>query len=156
MNRPGTLTLVVAVLAASTACNREKRISQVSPAAASAVAQTRESDLQPGSPSPSADAQNPYEGNYHAMNEGKRLYSWFNCSGCHSPGGGGSIGPPLIDAGWIYGNKPANIYETIVKGRPNGMPSFGGKIPQYQIWQLVTYVRSMSPEASKQPDKQQQ
>ena len=24
-----------------------------------------------------------------------------------------------------------------------GMPSFGGKIPSYQVWQLVAYVRSL-------------
>ena len=33
---------------------------------------------------------------------------------------------------------------TIVEGRPNGMPSFGGRIPDEQVWQLVAYVRSMS------------
>ena len=135
------------------ACNREQRIGDVAPAAASAVQGTREVDLQPGVKIPDVDAPNPYEGNYQAMNEGKRLYAWFNCSGCHSPGGGGSIGPALIDDQWIYGNKPGNIYETIVKGRPNGMPSFGGKIPSYQIWQLVTYVRSMSPQSAMEANK---
>jgi cytochrome c oxidase cbb3-type subunit 3 len=24
------------------------------------------------------------------------------------------------------------------------MPAFGGKIPEYQLWQLVAYVRSLS------------
>lgn len=87
--------LVVATLALA-ACNREQRIADVAPAAASAVQSTRESELQPGVKLPDADAPNPFEGNYQAMNEGKRLYSWFNCSGCHSPGGGGAIGPPFI------------------------------------------------------------
>jgi cytochrome c oxidase cbb3-type subunit 3 len=34
------------------------------------------------------------------------------------------------------------------------MPSFRGKIPNYQVWQLVAYVRSMSgltPKASRVP-----
>ena len=31
-----------------------------------------------------------------------------------------------------------------MKGRPNGMPSFRGRIPEDQIWQLVAYVRSLS------------
>ena len=77
------------------------------------------------------------------MSEGKRLYNQFNCSGCHFQGGGG-IGPPLMDAQWIYGSEPENIYETIVEGRPNGMPSFKGRLANDQIWQLVVYVRSMS------------
>jgi cytochrome c oxidase cbb3-type subunit 3 len=77
------------------------------------------------------------------MSEGKRLFSWYNCTGCHGQGGGGS-GPPLMDARWIYGSEPRNIYASIVDGRPNGMPSFSGRLPEYQAWQLVAYVRSMS------------
>ena len=49
-----------------------------------------------------------------------------------------------MDDVWIYGSDPANVYATIVEGRPNGMPSFGGHIPDEQVWQLVAYVRSMS------------
>jgi cytochrome c oxidase cbb3-type subunit 3 len=54
------------------------------------------------------------------------------------------MGPPLMDEQWIYGSDPENIYATIVEGRPNGMPSFRGKIPEYQVWQLVSYVQSLS------------
>jgi cytochrome c oxidase cbb3-type subunit 3 len=49
-----------------------------------------------------------------------------------------------MDSEWIYGSHPDQIYSTIVQGRPNGMPSFGGKLPNYQVWELVAYVRSMS------------
>jgi cytochrome c oxidase cbb3-type subunit 3 len=83
------------------------------------------------------------EKNAYAMAQGKTLFRWFNCSGCHSNGGGG-MGPALMDAKWIYGGEPQNIYATIVEGRPNGMPAFGGKVPDQQVWQLVAYVRSMS------------
>jgi len=31
-----------------------------------------------------------------------------------------------------------------VEGRPNGMPSWRGKIPDYQVWEIVAYVRSLS------------
>jgi cytochrome c oxidase cbb3-type subunit 3 len=54
------------------------------------------------------------------------------------------MGPALMDSLWIYGSDPANIYATIVQGRPNGMPSFRGKISEQQIWQIVAYVRSLS------------
>jgi cytochrome c oxidase cbb3-type subunit III len=63
--------------------------------------------------------------------------------GCHAHGGG-AIGPALMDSVWIYGSHPDQIYSDIVQGRPNGMPSFSGKIPEYQVWELVAYVRSMS------------
>ena len=49
-----------------------------------------------------------------------------------------------MDDKWIYGHEPANIYASIVQGRPNGMPSFGGHVPEDQVWQLVAYIRSMS------------
>ena len=49
-----------------------------------------------------------------------------------------------MDDKWIYGGASANIFNTIIEGRPNGMPAFAGKIPPYQVWQLVAYVRSLS------------
>ena len=49
----------------------------------------------------------------------------------------------LMDDEWIYGSSPANIFATISEGRPNGMPSYGGHIPDDQIWKLTTYVRSL-------------
>ena len=67
----------------------------------------------------------------------------FNCSGCHFNGGGG-IGPPLMDDKWIYGGRLDQIFNSIYQGRPNGMPVWGGKISEQQIWEIATYVRSMS------------
>ena len=84
-----------------------------------------------------------YDQSAYAVSEGKRLFEAYNCSGCHQHGGGG-IGPALMDAEWIYGSDPEQIYSDIVQGRPNGMPSFQGKIPDYQVWELVAYVRSLS------------
>lgn len=84
-----------------------------------------------------------YERNAYALASGKRLFSWYNCSGCHANGGGAS-GPALIDDVWIYGGDPQSVYETIAEGRPNGMPAFKGRIPADQMWQLAAYVRSMA------------
>jgi cytochrome c oxidase cbb3-type subunit 3 len=49
-----------------------------------------------------------------------------------------------MDNQWIYGGEPANIFSTIMEGRPNGMPAWRGRIPENQGWQIVAYVRSMS------------
>jgi cytochrome c oxidase cbb3-type subunit 3 len=103
----------------------------------------REDDIQPGGPQTMPQVNNPEYGKAYDISEGQRLFNWYNCSGCHANGGGG-IGPPLIKTEWIYGGEPANLFDTIVKGRPNGMPAWGGKIPEYQVWQLVAYVRSMN------------
>jgi cytochrome c oxidase cbb3-type subunit 3 len=36
-----------------------------------------------------------------------------------------------------------------VEGRPNGMPSFRGKLTDTQIWELAAYVRAMSGQVPK-------
>lgn len=84
-----------------------------------------------------------YYDNADAVNTGKRLFGQYNCSGCHSNGGGG-MGPSLMDDEWIYGGRLEQIHQTLVEGRPNGMPAWGGKVPDEQLWQLSAYVRSMS------------
>jgi cytochrome c oxidase cbb3-type subunit 3 len=84
-----------------------------------------------------------YYDNPQAVTTGKRLFSQYNCSGCHSNGGGG-MGPSLMDDEWIYGGRLEQIHQTLVEGRPNGMPAWGGAIPDEQLWQLAAYVRSMS------------
>ncbi len=81
--------------------------------------------------------------NAEAVNTGKRLYGQYNCSGCHSNGGGG-MGPSLMDNEWIYGGRLEQIHQTLLEGRPNGMPTWGGKISDEQLWQISAYVRSMS------------
>jgi cytochrome c oxidase cbb3-type subunit 3 len=49
-----------------------------------------------------------------------------------------------MDSFWIYGSEPQNVFTTIMQGRPNGMPSFRNRIPEYQAWELTAYVRSLS------------
>jgi len=85
----------------------------------------------------------PYYDNPAAVTEGKRLFGQYNCSGCHSNGGGG-MAPALMDNEWIYGDRLEQIHQTLVEGRPNGMPAWGNKIPDAQLWELAAYVRSMS------------
>jgi cytochrome c oxidase cbb3-type subunit 3 len=133
--------LGVSLLIAS--CDREHRQFRVPPAMASRSNSIVMSDNQAGQRIAIPVTVNPYENNAYALSEGKRLFGWMNCSGCHSHGGGG-MGPPLMDDKWIYGSDPANIYATIVQGRPNGMPSFRGKLTEQQVWELVAYVRSLS------------
>ena len=101
-----------------------------------------ETPLQPG-PARATTQQSPYQANAWGLSEGKRYFTHYNCTGCHANGGGG-IGPALMDDEWIYGYEPDIVYATIVQGRPNGMPAFGGRIPDQQVWQLVAYVLSMS------------
>lgn len=125
-----------------TGCKREQRTFTTPPATFKSYDVTM-SEIRPGVGGMPQPVQNPADQHAFDTNEGKRLFSQYNCSGCHFNGGGG-IGPPLMDEKWIYGDRPENIYSTIVEGRPNGMPSFRHKIPDNQVQQLVAYVRSMS------------
>ena len=126
------------------ACEREDRRFREAPPSAQIVNTIQVSGLAPGTQQmPTPAIPSTYDESAYTVAEGEHLYANFNCSGCHSNGGGG-IGPPLMDNQWIYGSDPANIFATIMEGRPNGMPSFRGKIPENQAWQVVAYVRSLS------------
>ena len=142
--------LVLAMVAALAGCEREFRRFGPPPGAAGSAPDTlRGTSLRPGTSEPVQPGMTPgnqarrYEENAYSVSQGKRLFRWYNCAGCHAQGGGG-MGPPLMDAKWLYGSRPEQIFETIVEGRPNGMPAFGGRIPEDQLWQIVAYVRSMS------------
>jgi cytochrome c oxidase cbb3-type subunit 3 len=136
------LAAACAVMLLLSACEREARRFDETAAQAAPAEAKSESALHAGGRPAATRRANPAEDNAYAVAQGKRLFTWFNCVGCHAHGGGGS-GPALMDDKWLYGHAPANIYASIVEGRPNGMPSFGGKIPEAQVWQLVAYVRSM-------------
>ncbi len=128
------------------ACRRESHEVRPSPGVSGILGDAGgESTLYPGGATARLNIRNPYEGSAYAISERQRLYNWYDCSGCHADGGG--IGPPLIkrdQRDWIYGGEAFNIFDTIVKGRSKGMPTWGGKIPEYQVWQIVTYVRSLN------------
>src|SRR3954470_9858796 len=129
-------------------CEREERGFRVQTPDANRINSKQLTSLQAGESAPEPAVKNEYEENAFAMSEGKRLFSQMNCVGCHAHGGGG-MGPALMDDKWIYGYQPEQIFSTIVEGRPNGMPSFRGKLPNYEIWQLAAYVRSLSGLTSK-------
>lgn len=129
-----------------TACQREEREARPSPVGSESQEQVALVGLSPGEPRPMVQTSGKarlFEGNAYQMSQGKKLFTWFNCNGCHGQGGGG-MGPALMDDRWIYGGSIENIVQTLREGRPNGMPSFRGRATEDQIWQLAAYVRSMS------------
>jgi cytochrome c oxidase cbb3-type subunit III len=136
------LILVSSAALTLNGCKREQRVFDPGSSGSQVANGVPLNEVHAGGPVPMSDASK-YEGSAYAVGEGKRLYEAYNCVGCHAHGGG-AIGPALMDSQWIYGSRPEQIYSDIVQGRPNGMPSFAGKIPDYQVWELVGYVRSMS------------
>jgi len=164
--------LLALCLASLTACEREQRRYNAPASPASPASDAGLSRMGPFQPGPAASAAsgasssapiasaasapasaastslpptsaNPHEENAVAVAEGKRVYRWYNCNGCHATGGG-SLGPALMDDEWLYGHEPQQIVATILQGRPNGMPAFAARIPEDQVWKIAAYVRSMS------------
>ena len=86
---------------------------------------------------------NPYAGNTSVLAEGRRLFNWYNCSGCHGDHAGGGMGPSLRDSTWSYGGDDASIFASITEGRQHGMPAWGVKVTQDQRWKIVTYIKSL-------------
>ena len=139
----GRCLVVIAVGLTVAACGQERRDFREVPPGAQPQGVVRLGELEAGGPAAHESTFNRYADNAYALSQGQRLYSLMNCVGCHFHGGGG-IGPPLMDDEWIYGGDPAQIFKTIVEGRPNGMPSYSRRLNNQQVWQLVAYVRSLS------------
>jgi cytochrome c oxidase cbb3-type subunit 3 len=126
-----SLAIALAAMPLLTACEREERRFEPPAPGARVKAEQRAAMIA------------SYERNAYAISTGKRLWTWYNCSGCHAYGGGAS-GPALFDDVWIYGGDALSIYATIAEGRPNGMPGYAGRVPEDQLWQLTAYVRSLA------------
>ena len=140
--RAALACLILAGLAASVPARADDPTARTPEPGALAAATTT---LFPGGgrPPPPDPQGKIYEGNTQAISAGARLFNWYNCSGCHFHGAGG-MGPSLMDQDWIYGGRIDQIHATLVQGRPNGMPSWAGKIPDKEMWEISAYVRSLS------------
>jgi cytochrome c oxidase cbb3-type subunit 3 len=148
--RLATLIAICAALSLS-ACDRPA--GDVAPAGAVTGA-LEPIGPQPGPQQPILQATNPFNANKAAMAEGFRLFQWYNCGGCHGTHAGGGMGPSLRDSTWRYGGSDAAIFASINEGRRFGMPSWGTKLPQEQLWKLVTYIKSLrTPDEPDAPGK---
>lgn len=95
-------------------------------------------------PNPSAlRLTNPLEADPQVRTIGSQLYHSYNCVDCHGMDGSGAMGPSLADGRWRFGGTAAEVFESIYQGRPDGMPAWGGRISDADIWRLVAYVRSL-------------
>jgi cytochrome c oxidase cbb3-type subunit 3 len=84
-------------------------------------------------------------GDAAAIERGRALFA-EQCSGCHGEAGKGSLemgAPNLTDGIWLYGDRKADIVETIRTGRGGVMPSWDGKLDPATIKMLAIYVHSL-------------
>jgi cytochrome c oxidase cbb3-type subunit 3 len=90
-----------------------------------------------------AQLTNPFRGDAGKVREGSALFVSYNCMDCHGADGSGAMGPSLADGRFHFGGSDGEVFESIYQGRPEGMPAWGGRIPDDQIWRLVGYVQSL-------------
>lgn len=74
---------------------------------------------------------------------GKILYA-KTCVACHSPNGGGGVGPNLTDNYAIHGASIQSIFKTIKYGWPDkGMQAWQSNFSPVELQQLASYVKSL-------------
>jgi cytochrome c oxidase cbb3-type subunit 3 len=139
-----SVILSMIALTALAGCKREVRSLRTDPPVADALNHVEPMSDRIGGAVPRVlpALDDPYENNAWELNQGKRLYTWINCKGCHADGGGAS-GPPLMYGWWRYGPDAVSIFLSIRDGRPGGMPPFGARLTTDQIWELTGYVRTI-------------
>ena len=138
----------LALLTASAAAARQGGGARQAPAGAPNVAAliAHADNIQPGlslRPGAFAQLRNPYEGDQARVAQGSKLFIAYNCVDCHGADGSGAMGPSLADGRWHFGGSAGEVVQSIYEGRPDGMPAWGGRIDDQQIWTLVSYVRTL-------------
>jgi cytochrome c oxidase cbb3-type subunit III len=101
-----------------------------------------------------AQEKNPFAGDPKAVIAGESQFR-ANCAFCHGLGArGGGRGPDLTRAQKRHGKTDADLFQTINDGLPGtAMPQNGttnqgvGMTPQ-EIWQVITYIRSVEKKSS--------
>ncbi len=93
-------------------------------------------------PSWARSLQNPFAGQIEAVAAGRKLYE-RHCAECHGPDGRGLEHAANLHSTPIQGAPSGVLFWALRNGRiRKGMPSWS-QLPDQQIWQIVTYVRTL-------------
>lgn len=90
----------------------------------------------------SAPVKNPFAGSAEAVQEGKEVFA-TNCSTCHGDDAKGNMCPDITVKAKRYGNADADLFLTITKGRPGGMPTWEKTLGTEKIWKVIAFLRSI-------------
>jgi len=87
--------------------------------------------------------RNPLGSSPAAVAAGRAVFDQ-TCQACHGPGATGDRGPALNTGAFSRGSEDGDLFHTIREGLPGTqMPPFSGLTDQ-QVWQVVSYLRSLS------------
>jgi len=87
--------------------------------------------------------KNPFAGKPEAIAAGQHLYN-AACISCHGPQARGDRGPALDTGAFRHGALDGEIFLNIRGGiKGTGMPAFA-QFSTEQIWQIVSYLRSLN------------
>lgn len=76
---------------------------------------------------------------------GQKTYQ-STCVACHGENLEGGIGQNLVDAEWIHGGTPMDIFHTVDAGvLEKGMPAWGPLLGQQRIAEVVAFIISKNP-----------
>jgi mxaJ protein len=87
--------------------------------------------------------KNPYTGKPDAIKAGKDLFIQNACAGCHGAGGGGGMGPSLIDDKWQFGSTDEILFKQITGQTKGTMPKVYATMPRDNVWKILAFVRSL-------------
>ena len=102
------------------------------------------------------DLKNPFAGQSDAADSGKKIYT-EKCATCHGDGGkgdgpgGAALNPKPEDLTVLAEDPDGMVYWRIAEGgvvspfkeKGSAMPAWMNVLSQDEIWQVVTYVRTM-------------
>jgi len=104
-----------------------------------------------------ADDRNPFAGDPKAAKAGEFEFR-INCALCHGLGAhGGGRGPDLTRAQKKHAHSDAELFQVISNGiagtamPANGTNGQGVGMTDEEIWQIITYIRSVEVKAPSQP-----
>src|SRR5215471_8436227 len=96
-----------------------------------------------------ADDRNPFAGDIQAAKAGEYEFR-INCALCHGLGArGGGRGPDLTRAQKKHAHSDSQMFQIVSSGIPgtampaNGTNGQGVGMTDEEIWQIVTYIRSI-------------
>ena len=96
-------------------------------------------------PAPAADPLPALLKTPAAVARGKSIFVGTCAAYCHKMTNIQSDAPFLFDCAWLHGGSDQEVFHTISHGVPGTrMPTFGGAIPDQDIWSIVAYLKSAS------------